>query len=44
MAKKIEVMITAFRDGFQSAYGARVPYTGFYAGGCGSSRCGHPPL
>ena len=24
MAKKIEVMITAFRDGFQSAYGARV--------------------
>ena len=24
MAKKIEVMITAFRDGFQSVYGARV--------------------
>lgn len=24
MAKKIDVMITAFRDGFQSAYGARV--------------------
>ena len=24
MAKNIDVMITAFRDGFQSAYGARV--------------------